>query len=58
VKIFNRWGARVWQGEGYDNDKVVWKGDNQSGAKLPKSTYYYIIDLGNRNINGFVELVH
>lgn len=57
VRIFNRWGAKVWEGKGYDNDKVIWRGDNQNGAKLPVSTYYYIIDLGSRTFNGFVELV-
>jgi gliding motility-associated-like protein len=57
VRLFNRWGAKVWQGKGYDNDKVIWKGDNQNGVKLPVSTYYYIIELGDRTITGFVELV-
>ena len=45
VAIFNRWGMRVWEGKNYDNDKVIWKGTNSSGAPLPDGTYYYVVNL-------------
>jgi gliding motility-associated-like protein len=45
VKIFNRWGAQVWEGSGYNNKDVVWKGKNSKGDDLPDGTYYYIVEL-------------
>ena len=57
VSIFNRWGNKVWEGKDYDNDKVLWRGQNQSGEKLPAGTYYYVIEFGDKKISGFVELV-
>ena len=45
VEIFDRWGAKVWSGSGYNNKTVVWKGNNQSGQELPDGTYYYMIKL-------------
>jgi flagellar hook assembly protein FlgD len=45
VKIFNRWGTKVWEASGYDNVNVVWTGKNQSGQALPDGTYYYIVEL-------------
>jgi gliding motility-associated-like protein len=48
VKIFNRWGALVYEASPYLND---WDGrsDHPSsiGEELPVSTYYYILDLGD-----------
>lgn len=59
VQIFNRWGTKVWEGSGYDNEKVVWRGDNQDGKKLPAATYYYILNFGDgsKTKTGFIELV-
>ena len=58
ISIFNRWGNEVWEGKDYDNDKVMWRGQNQHGEKLPDGTYYYVIELGDKTLSGFVELVH
>jgi len=49
IKIFNRWGAEVYQASPYLND---WDGSSQNsttlgGGPLPVSTYYYILDLGD-----------
>lgn len=48
ILIYNRWGNLVWKGTGYDNVKVVWKGEaNQGivvGDRLPDGTYFYIVD--------------
>jgi gliding motility-associated-like protein len=57
VNIYNRWGDRVWQGKNYDNDKVLWSGQDQKGAALPDGTYYYVVELGDKTFSGFVELV-
>lgn len=57
VKLFNRWGALVWEGLGYDNINVVWKGKAQNGADLPDGTYYYITTINEQQYNGYVELM-
>ena len=63
IRIFNRWGARV-----YKSDKLgsfCWNGqvDNQ-GAYVPSGTYFYIIDIIEtqnpklpKKINGTVQLI-
>jgi gliding motility-associated-like protein len=61
LQIFNRWGNPVYSAAPYKND---WDGvPNQAGktgsGKLPSSTYYYILDLGDGTtapIRGFVQL--
>jgi len=50
--IFNRWGSKVFEAAPYTNGVgQAWDGTSQFGAafgeKLPESTYYYILDLGN-----------
>ena len=55
VSIFNRWGKEVYSENGYDNSLKAWKADE----KLPASTYFYIIDLGDgsKPYKGWVELI-
>ena len=47
VVIFNRWGNKVWEGQGYDNRTMVWRGNSNTGLRvgsaLPDGTYFYII---------------
>lgn len=47
VKIFNRWGALIYEMKSYKND---WDGTSNASATigelLPVSTYYYVLDLG------------
>jgi gliding motility-associated-like protein len=58
VKIFNRWGDLVWEGENYDNAVVVFAGKSENGKDLPTGTYFYDINFhGNRaTITGFLSL--
>jgi gliding motility-associated-like protein len=63
VKIFNRYGNLVYKSAGYDNDRVVWRGESNNGLvlsdkELPDGTYFYVIDLGNGNQpqSGYVVL--
>jgi gliding motility-associated-like protein len=59
VTIFNRWGVRVWDKAGYDNNSVVWNGHDMNGTPLPDGTYYYIITSEQPgSLKGWVELSH
>ncbi|HEY3430708.1 MAG TPA: gliding motility-associated C-terminal domain-containing protein [Cyclobacteriaceae bacterium] len=60
VSIFNRWGDKVFEISGYDNDQKAFIGNsNMGGSKeLPAGTYFYVIDLGNGSElkNGYISL--
>lgn len=58
VMIYNRWGILVWQGINYDNVNVVWNGRTDGGDELPDGTYFYVIEVGNQSMKGWVELSH
>lgn len=55
VTIFDRWGSVVYTASGYDNERVVWRGD-----KVPTGTYFYTITVHAgpevREQKGFIEL--
>jgi gliding motility-associated-like protein len=59
MQIFNRWGSKVVDRAPYVSD---WDGISQFGAafgeKLPESTYYYVLDLGDGSdaYTGFIFL--
>jgi gliding motility-associated-like protein len=59
MQIFNRWGNKVVDRAPYTN---TWDGTSQFGAafgeKLPESTYYYVLDLGDGSdaYTGFIYL--
>lgn len=56
LMIFNRWGNKVYQTEGYEND---WNGRWQDDREVPDGTYFYILKLNdreNRTFNGYFEL--
>jgi gliding motility-associated-like protein len=61
LKIFNRWGTKVYQSNDYKND---WGGEQPAGglgnaAKLPNGSYYYIIELTNsglESMQGYIYL--
>jgi large repetitive protein len=54
VTIVNRWGNEVWKASAYDNDKVVWNGQNLNGDNLPDGSYYYIITYEGKDSRGWV----
>ena len=56
VTLFNRWGEVVWRGNNYDNVKVVWNGENESGTFLPDATYFYVVEADGKSYKGWVEL--
>jgi len=61
LKIFNRWGQRVFASE---NDKIDWNGRvNNTGAEAPEGTYYYLLKYQFKNqdekreVNGVITLI-
>lgn len=48
IKVFSRWGQRVYHSIGYDLNNL-WDG-TFNGSRLPAGAYYYIIEL---NLDGF-----
>lgn len=61
VTVFDRWGSVVYSAVGYNNQTVVWKGSNDSGAPVPTGTYFYTITVRFREDyverKGFIEIV-
>ncbi len=60
--IFNRWGLKVYEADGYNNN---WDGNNKGNSnsgndsKLPSGTYFYVLDLNGNGKNvkkGFIYL--
>lgn len=58
VTIFNRWGNLISEIEGYNNVERIWPNPEEK-EKLPASTYFYIIDLGNgsKPVKGWIEII-
>ncbi|MBK9176422.1 MAG: gliding motility-associated C-terminal domain-containing protein [Flavobacteriales bacterium] len=57
ITIFNRWGAKLYEANGYDNRGTVWDGSTSNGT-APAGTYFYVLELGNDSeaITGFIYL--
>ena len=57
VRIYNRWGVKVFEVEGYDNVTRVFRGISngrvtiEQAEKLPQGTYYYVIEYYDSNNN-------
>lgn len=59
VSIFNRWGDKVFEISGYNDQNAFVGNSNVGGNKeLPAGTYFYVIDKGDGSpvVNGFVSL--
>ncbi|ARS34163.1 gliding motility-associated C-terminal domain-containing protein [Pontibacter actiniarum] len=55
VKIFTRWGALIYESQGY---KEPWNGTHH-GKSLPMAAYYYVIELGvgKEQVAGSITLI-
>ena len=61
LTIFNRWGNIVFEGAPYTNnfDGTSNRGLRVGGDELPSGTYFYILDLGVKDIEpirGYIYL--
>ncbi|MFY0653953.1 MAG: tandem-95 repeat protein [Cyclobacteriaceae bacterium] len=61
VQVFNRWGNKVFEIKGYDNNSRNWASESSVGIilgnnQVPDGTYFYVIDLGDgsKPKSGFV----
>jgi len=61
VIVVDRWGAEIFSATGYNNDEVVWRGENKNGEIVPRGTYYYFISVRNEqdaiDRKGFLEIL-
>jgi len=61
VVVVDRWGTVVYKGSGYNNNDVVWRGENRQGGAAPTGTYFYRISIDflsqKEEKRGSVELV-
>ncbi|WP_406683657.1 gliding motility-associated C-terminal domain-containing protein [Seonamhaeicola sp. MEBiC1930] len=60
IKIFNRWGALIYESDDYQND---WNGNSSrssigNAGKVPNGTYYYIINIKDSGLPPFTGPVY
>lgn len=60
LKIFNRWGALIYQSDDYQNN---WNGTSSSSSigssdKVPNGTYFYIINLKNSGLKPITGIIY
>jgi gliding motility-associated-like protein len=60
VSLFNRWGDKIFELSGYDNDQRVFRGKTNIGGEKDvfPGTYFYVIELGDGSpsVNGYLSL--
>ncbi|SEL84760.1 T9SS type B sorting domain-containing protein [Parapedobacter koreensis] len=52
VTVFNRNGTIVYEAEGYDNDRVAFRGIGAGQQRVPVGTYFYVVEV---RVDGRVE---
>lgn len=57
LKVFNRWGQTIWEGRNYDNQNIVFEGEDNNGAKIPDGTYFYELRAGGNTYDGYIEIL-
>ncbi len=57
VKIFNRWGDKIIEIQGYNNEFNYWDGLNEFGKKVPDGTYFYVVKVSSsKSYTGWVQV--
>lgn len=54
IKIFDRWGKQQFSSSGTEK---CWDGKSENGKEVPVGTYFYIIDVSGKQINGSLQLL-
>ncbi len=49
LRIYSRWGAVIYDKDGYQKDNILFDG-TRSGEPLPPDTYYYILEIDDKII--------
>jgi len=61
VILLDRWGGLIYEASGYNNESVVWDGNNVKGLHVPTGTYFYTITVIHNSQEvkrkGFIELI-
>jgi gliding motility-associated-like protein len=61
VVVIDRWGNKIFQATGYDNERTVWDGTNNNGTVVPTGTYFYTIEVRDQDSvllkKGFIEVI-
>ena len=58
VQIYNRWEIKIWEVDGYLNDSPekffegIANTGSSNGMVLPETVYFYVVDLGDIDIDG------
>ena len=58
VQIYNRWEIKIWEVDGYLNDSPekffegIANTGSSNGMVLPETVYFYVVDLGDTDIDG------
>uniref|UniRef100_UPI001300542D gliding motility-associated C-terminal domain-containing protein n=1 Tax=Winogradskyella aurantiaca TaxID=2219558 RepID=UPI001300542D len=60
VQLYNRWGAKVYQSNDYQNN---WSGQTSGAAvggsgNVPTGTYYYVVNLRNSGLDPFTGPIY
>ncbi len=54
LTIYNRWGLKIFETSTINR---YWDGRTTSGEECVDGTYYYIIEVKEKNIKGFIQLI-
>ena len=61
IVIVDRWGSVIFSATGYNNEGIVWNGDNRNGNAAPTGTYFFTISVrygpASFEKTGFIELI-
>lgn len=57
LRIYNRWGALLFEATGYQTQGPTWNG-TRNGELLPADTYYYVLTIDGETIKSALTILH